>query len=92
MKLVFRQHAVRRMFERGVTVEDVTAVLTSGVAIESYPDDSPYPCALWLGQVDARPLHVVCAENSPENERIIVTVYEPDVALWEAGFAKRRSS
>lgn len=92
MKLVFRQHAVRRMFERGVTVEDVTAVLTSGVAIERYPDDSPYPSALWLGHVDARPLHVVCAENSPENERIIVTVYEPDAALWEAGFAKRRSS
>ena len=77
MKLVFRQHAIRRMFERGVTVEDIAAVLTSGVAIETYPDDSPYPSTLWLGYVGARPLHVVCAENSSENERIIVTVYNP---------------
>ena len=91
MKLVFRQHAIRRMFERGVTVEDVTAVLEKGVAIESYPDDLPYPSALWLGYVGARTLHVVCAENSPEKERLIVTVYEPDAALWEAGFAKRRA-
>jgi hypothetical protein len=92
MKLVFRQHAIQRMFERGVTVEDVAAVLAKGITLESYPNDLPYPSALWLGHAGSRPLHVVCAENSPENERIIVTVYEPDVALWEAGFAKRRAS
>ncbi len=89
MKLVFRQHAIRRMFERTVSVEDIAAVLAGGKVIEGYQDDTPYPSALWLGFVGARPLHVVCAENSIQDERIIVTVYEPDPDLWEAGYTKR---
>lgn len=50
-KLVFRVHAVRRMAERRVTVDEVRAALVQGETIEDYPDDTPYPSRLVLGWV-----------------------------------------
>jgi hypothetical protein len=90
-KLVYRVHAIERMAERGVTHEDVLAVLTEGKQIESYPNDDPYPSRLVLGWCGARPLHVVAAENAPDNETIVVTVYEPAPDRWEPGFERRKS-
>lgn len=87
MKLVFRQHAIRRMFERDISVEDVERTLETGTLIEDYPDDTPYRSGLWLGFAEGRPLHVVAARN--DGERIIVTVYEPDPALWSSNFSRR---
>lgn len=59
--------------------------------IEHYSDDIPYPSALLLGYVGERPLHVVYADNASDRERIIVTVYEPDPALWAADFSTRKT-
>ena len=88
--LRFRVHALRRMFERGISVDDVQAVLETGEVIESYGDDQPYPSRIVLGWRGARPLHVVAAENRGENETIIITAYEPDAAYWQPGFKRRR--
>jgi len=38
---MFRMHAIRRMFERGITVDEVEAVLGAGEVIEDYPNDTP---------------------------------------------------
>ena len=91
MKLIFRQHAVRRMFERSISTTDVGAALASGRVIEDYPTDTPYPSCLWLGFTGERPLHLVFADNSGDGERIIITVYEPDPALWLADLATRKN-
>jgi hypothetical protein len=90
MKLIFRIHAIQRMFERKVDPEDVRAILESGETIETYPDDQPYPSRLILGWRGKRPLHVVAADNSEEDEVIIVTVYEPDIRQWETDFKRRK--
>ncbi len=58
--------------------------------VEDYPDDKPYPSRLLLGWREGRPLHVVVAENAPGNEWIVITVYEPDPARWEADFTRRK--
>ena len=58
-QLLFRVHAVQRMFERGLTANDVSAALAAGETIADYPTDSPYPSRLVLGWVGGRPLHVV---------------------------------
>jgi hypothetical protein len=55
-KLIFRVHALQRMFERGISEREVRAVLESGRVIEDYPHDFPYPSRLLLGFVNARPL------------------------------------
>jgi hypothetical protein len=89
-KLVFSVHALGRMFERQLGVEDVEAVIESGETIEDYPNDKPYPSRLVLGWRGARPVHIVVAHNLSENELIVITVYEPDPGLWEADFTRRR--
>ena len=33
---------------------------------------------------------VVVADNADDDETIVVTVYEPDPALWRPGFRRRR--
>jgi hypothetical protein len=91
-RLVFRLHALRRMFERRISPADVRHVLSTGEAIESYPDDSPYPSRLVLGFHGGRPIHVVAADNPVDEETIIITAYEPDPAQWDSTFQRRRSS
>jgi hypothetical protein len=79
------------MFARNVGYNDVRQVLETGQTIEEYPDDTPYPSRLVLGWLGERPIHVVIADNHEEGESIVVTVYEPDLLTWEAGFERRRS-
>lgn len=61
MRVIYRVHAVQRMFERGITEAEVRSVLTHGEEIAAYPDDNPYPSRLRLGWRGERPVHVVAA-------------------------------
>jgi hypothetical protein len=88
MTLVFSSHALKRLFERSIAIADVRAVLETGELIASYPDDQPLPSALWFGRPSGLPLHVVAAQAESE-EWVIITVYRPDPALWEANFTRR---
>jgi len=90
-KLVFRVHALRRMFERNFSVDDIRAVIDDGETIEDYQGDKPFPSRLVLGWRGARPVHVVVADNLRQNELIVVTVYEPDPELWEDDFRRRKT-
>ncbi len=90
-KLVFRIHAVRRMVQRQISVDDVQHVLATGEVIENYPEDTPYPSRLILGWLGVRPVHVVAADDDRTGETIVITVYEPDPTEWESHFRKRKS-
>jgi hypothetical protein len=90
MKLTFRVHAIQRMFERKISPEDVRSVVESGETIQKYPNDTPYPSRLVLGWKQLRPIHVVVAENEADDEKIIVTVYEPDSSQWTDDFKRRK--
>jgi hypothetical protein len=89
-KLVFRVHAIQRMFQRRITEADVRHVLDTGEVIEEYPDDVPYPSRLVSGESENRFLHVVIADNTGVGETIVITVYEPDPEQWEPGFRRRK--
>jgi len=88
--IVFRVHAVQRMFERRITIENVRQVLNFGEMIEDYSEEMPQPGGLLSGKHGQRPLHVVMAENTQEAERVVITVYEPDRAQWKPGFRNRK--
>lgn len=91
MKVTYRVHAVSRMFERGIAEAEVRKVLSEGEEIATYPEEAPYPSRLLLGwRGAALPLHVVAAYNAQDDEQIVITVYEPDPALWDDGFRRRR--
>lgn len=89
--LVFRMHAIKRMFQRSISKEDVRHALETGETIESYPQDTPYPSRLVLGWKNSRPLHVVVADHTETLELIVITVYEPAPSEWEPGFKRRTS-
>ncbi len=89
-RIVFRVHAVSRMFERGISEGDVRHVLEHREVIEEYPDDTPYPSRLMLGWAGSRPLHVVVADNAEEETAVIISAYEPGEDQWEAGFRRRK--
>jgi hypothetical protein len=89
-RIVFRAHAIQRMFQRRVGYEDVSKILFDGETIEEYPDDTPYPSRLVLGWAEGRPLHIVAADNDKDHETIVITVYEPDLAYWEPDFRRRK--
>lgn len=89
-RIIYRTHAIRRMFERFITEADISQVLRKGQIIEAYPSDLPYPSQLMLGFIDDSPLHVVAAYNEQEDETIVVTVYRPDPELWSADMRTRK--
>jgi len=88
-KIVFRTHAIQRMFQRRIDEKDVRSVLETGETVERYPDDSPYPSRLILGWLGKQPLHVVAADNTADNETIVITVYEPEQDKWSPDFKRR---
>jgi hypothetical protein len=66
----------------------VRVVIEQGEAIERYP--APDPSPLLLGFVGGRASHVVAADNAGDDETTVVTVDEPDPALWQPGFRRTR--
>lgn len=82
----FTRHALDEMkheeFGR-IYESEVSDCIENGLIIKEYPDDTPYPSYLIFGRTSSdRPIHVVCAYNRYDEKVIIVTVYEPDPALW----------
>ncbi|MBI3163249.1 MAG: DUF4258 domain-containing protein [Chloroflexi bacterium] len=88
--IVFRIHAIQRMFERRVSEENVRQILQSGEMIEDYSSEMPHPGGLMSGRRGDRPLHVVMAENTRDNELVVITVYEPDPSQWKTHFRSRK--
>lgn len=90
-RVVFRVHAIKRMYQRSISEPEVRHVIATGEIVEDYPDDTPYPSRLLLGWHGRRPLHVVVADNTDDRENIVITVYEPDPAEWDADFKRRKT-
>lgn len=87
--VVFRMHALHRMEQRQIAVEEVESAIRDGQAIEVYENDRPYPSKLYLGGKASRPIHVVAAWNEIAREFIVITAYLPDEAQWSQDFRRR---
>lgn len=92
MNIIYRQHAIKRMHERGIAEDEVEQAISSGTIIESYPNDTPFASALLLGMAGTKAIHVVYADDVQENIRIIITVYEPDASIWNEDLKTRRQA
>ena len=86
--LLFRAHAVQRMFEREISVGKVRKALEAADVIEDYSSEMPEPSRLLLAFQGKRPFHVVTSE-SPE-QTTIITVYLPSAEKWKKDFRSRR--
>jgi hypothetical protein len=88
--VLVKDHAARRMMERGIFKSDILEVLNEGKEIEEYPNDFPYPSSLLFKIVDDRPIHIVAAFNRKENQIIIITTYIPDEDTFESDHITRK--
>ena len=77
------------MFQRGISADAVRTVLDNAQVVAEYADDKPYASALYFALVQQKPLHVLAAKTS-EGDTIIITVYQPDSALWTPDFLRRK--
>lgn len=90
-RLAFKKHALLRMYQRKIMVDEVREALLNGEIIESYQSDRPLPSFLLLGYTfERRPLHVVVALDLEGDMAWVITVYQPSDEEWEEGFRKRR--
>ena len=90
--VIYSRHAIERMFQRAIAPEEVVAVLQSGETIASYPEDTPYPSLLLLGQAQNQPVHIIVARDPTTDRCYVVTVYRPDSQLWGPDYKTRRQS
>ena len=89
----FSQHAVDQAIIRHISVRELREAITGGEVIEVYREDKYGPngpsCLIFGMTSVGRPLHVQCSDPTRPLVKII-TVYEPDAALW-IEFKVRRS-
>lgn len=86
----WQRHALERMMERRISRQDVKDILLTGARIEDYPEDHPWPSALFLGWSETRPLHVVAALDPAGLVTAVITAYEPDEDHFEADLKTRK--
>ena len=78
----FSQHATDQSILRHVSVRELREAVAVGEVIEDYPNDEYGSSCLILGCTRrGRPVHVQCSYPSRPLIKII-TLYEPDPALW----------
>ena len=90
-KYFWRKHVLERLAERSIRQTDVIDVILNGECIEEYPNDKPFPSALYLGWIEDKPLHVVFSINVKENLIYIITTYIPDLEHFERDYRTRRN-
>jgi hypothetical protein len=78
------------MLERGISRKSVKQTIINGELIENYPDDTPFPSALFFEMCQKSPLHVIISYDNQNKMIFVITAYRPDKDHFEADFKTRR--
>jgi len=89
-QLEWRRHILERIAERELRQNQLVQVLLSGEQIEDYPNDKPFPSALFLGFPFGKATHVVASFDEEGDCVYIITAYEPSLDVFEADYKTRR--
>ena len=90
-KVFFKSHALIRIVEREIDIDEVLTALKSAEIIKEYSTAKPLPSYLVLGfTTKNNPLHILCAADEKQDALWIITVYEPDPGLWTSDFKRRQ--
>jgi len=90
IKILYRVHAVQRMFEREISTSRVRKALEADDMIEDYSIEMSEPSRLIISFQGKRPFHVVTSESPEANEITVITVYLPDADKWKKDFRSRK--
>jgi hypothetical protein len=87
--LLFSNHALERIRQRGIKIKDIESCIMSGEIIEQYPDDFPFPSCLIFGAcVNGKILHVVASDEGTASR--IITAYFPNLDKFESDLKTRK--
>jgi len=87
-KIKWSLHAMKRLRERKISIDDFINVIKTGEIIEPYPDDYPHPSCLIFGYSNAKqPLHVVI--GCDKVFIYAITAYYPNRKEWELDLKTR---
>ena len=88
--ILWTEHVATRLRERGLKRADVIECIENGEIIEQYPDDTPFPSCLILGNCESgESLHIVVGLNNGIL-CCMITAYRPNLDKWESDFKTRR--
>jgi len=88
-KIFWTAHALERLQERDISVDDVKNCIMNGEVIEEYPDDFPHPSALIFGcDLNGKIIHVVCGID--EKFLYLITAYFPTTGKFLDDLKTRR--
>ena len=89
-RIIWGKHSYIRINERFTTKDEIISAISVGEIIEDYSDDKPFPSCLIFGMVNNRPIHVVVAYDEKNETIFIITLYEPNVQVFESDLKTRR--
>lgn len=88
-QIIWSQHILIRMSQRGMKIEDVENAISTGEIIEEYYNDYPHPSFLIMGMtVNNDKIHIVCGVN--EYKIWMITAYYPSLEEWLEDLKTRR--
>ncbi|MCM1184505.1 MAG: DUF4258 domain-containing protein [Roseburia sp.] len=87
--LVITEHARLRLYERGISIDDIVNGINTGEIIRQYEEDKPLPSCLILGlSVKSEYLHIVVSCDA--DFIYLITAYVPDSDIWESDLKTKR--
>jgi len=88
--IVWTEHLVLRLKERGIKRAYVIACINKGEIIEQYPDAYPYrACLVFSMLANGKPIHA--AAGIGDNKLFIITAYYPALDKWENDYKTRKA-
>lgn len=87
--ILFTNHALERIRQRGIKSKDIRTCIMSGEIIEQYPDDYPFPsCLIYGADASGKIIHVVASDEG--NASRIITAYYPNTEKFETDLKTRK--
>ncbi|MCF6212332.1 MAG: DUF4258 domain-containing protein [Gammaproteobacteria bacterium] len=89
-KIEWKQHALERLFGRGIPSRHIEEGLQEGELVEFYPGAYPVAACLLLCFCDGQPLHIVVAFQEQQGVCHVITVYRPSTEKFETDWKTRK--
>ena len=87
--IIISGHALNRMEDNQISMDDICSGIDTGKIIEQYPEDYPLPSCLVLGHdCEQNYIHIVLALHQQSIR--LITVYRPNNDKWLTGYEIRR--
>lgn len=88
-RILFSNHALERIRQRGIKLKDIGACIMQGEIIEEYPNDFPFPSCLIYGKdTNGNVIHVVASDEGSASR--IITAYYPSTDKFEDDLKTRK--